>query len=115
MYGMHESTVRWFSSYLKGRYQETYVSGTLSNCGKVVSGVPQGSVLGPTLFLVNINDLPLVLSECIVYIFADDSTTSAHNKNIDQVASTFSNELQQVNKWCVNNHMAINISKTKLV
>ena len=112
---MHESTVRWFSSYLKGRYQETYVSGTLSNCGKVVSDVPQGSVLEPTLFLVYINDLPLVLSECIADIFADDSTISAHNKNIDQVASTISNELQQVNKWCENNHVAINISETKLM
>ena len=58
-----------FSSYLKDRYQQTYVSGTLSNCCKVVSGVPQGSVLGPTLFWVYINDLPLVLSECIAYIF----------------------------------------------
>jgi len=43
------------------------------------------------------------------------STISAHNKNIDQVASTLSNELQQVNKWCENNHMTINISKTKLM
>ena len=66
---MHESTVKWFSSYLKGGYQQTYVSGTLSNCGKVVSDVPQGSVLEPTLFLIYINDLPLVLSECIADIF----------------------------------------------
>jgi len=77
--------------------------------------VPQGSVLGPTLFFVYINDLPLVLSECIVDSFADDSTISAHNKNIDQIASTFSSELQWVNTWCENNHMAINISKTKLM
>ena len=77
--------------------------------------MPQDPVLGPTLIWVYINDLLLVLSECIADIFADDSTISAHNKNIDQVASTLSNELQEVNKWCVNNHMAINISKTKLV
>ena len=68
-YGMHETTVRWLSSYLKDRYQQTYVSGTISNCGKVVSGVPQCSVLGPTLLLVYINDLPFVLSECIADIF----------------------------------------------
>ena len=44
LYGMHETTVKWwFPSYLKDRYQQTYVSGTLSNCGQVVSDVPQGS------------------------------------------------------------------------
>ena len=106
---------QWFSSYLKGRYQQTYVSGTLSKCGQVVSDVPQGSVLRSTLFVIYINDLPLALSECIADMVADDSTISAHNKYIDQVASTLSNELQRVNKWCENNHMTINISKTKLM
>jgi len=63
--GVHESTVKWFSSYLKGRYQHTYVSGTLSNCGKVVSGVPQGLVLATTLiFFIYVTDLPSI-STCI--------------------------------------------------
>ena len=114
LYGMHESTVKWFSSYLKDIYQQTYLSGTLSNCCKAVSGVPQCSVLGATLFLVYINDLTLVLRVCIADIVADDSTISAHNKNIDQVASTLSDELQRVIKWCENNLMAINISKLNL-
>ena len=99
---MHESIVRWFSSYLKGRYQHTYVSGTLSNCGKVVSGVPQGSVLATTLIVLYMLLIFLVyphaLSECIADMFADDSTISAHNKNIDKVDSTLSNELQRVDK-----------------
>ena len=48
-------------------------------------------------------------------MFADDSTISAQNKNIDKVDSTLSNELQRVNKWFENNHMAINFQKTKLM
>jgi len=75
---MHESTIKWFSSYLKGRYQQAFVSGRLSNCDQVVSGVPQGSLLAPTLFLIYINDLPLVLSECIADIFADDYYISSY-------------------------------------
>jgi len=69
---MHETTVKWCSSYLKDRYHMY-----LEHFQIVVKW-----------FLVYINDLPLVLSECIADIFADDSTISAHNKNIDQVAST---------------------------
>ena len=76
---------------------------------------PKVQYSGQHCFLVYINDLRLVLSECIVDIFTDDSTILANKKNIDQVAPTLFNELQQVNKWCEKNHMTINISKTKLM
>ena len=72
------------------------------HCGKVVSGVPQGSVLATTLIVLYMLLIFLVyphaLSECIADMFADDSTISAHNKNIDKVDSTLSNELQRVDK-----------------
>ena len=69
------------SPYLSNRTQQTYISGVGSNPGNVVSGVPQGSVLRPTMFLIYINDMPLGLSKSIADIFADDSTISSLELN----------------------------------
>jgi len=67
--GFQSSAVKWFSSYLSNRTKHTYISGVSSNPGHVVSGVPQGSVLRPTVFLVYINALSLGLSKSIADIF----------------------------------------------
>ena len=76
IYGLNSKSLKWFGSYLSGRYQKVCVDGKLSEPLGIQSGVPQGSILGPALFLLFINDLPLVLKNSIG-IYADDSTLYA--------------------------------------
>ena len=76
IYGLNSNSLKWFESYLIRRYQKVCVDGKLSEPLSIQSGVPQGSILGPALFLLFINDLSLVLKNNIG-IYADDSTLYA--------------------------------------
>ena len=115
IYGLHPNVVSLFQSYLSNRVQRVYFNGNYSSENTIKHGVPQGSVLGPLLFCIYINDMPLELSNSNVIcdLFADDSTLHTSNKQI----STIQNDLQQglniVNEWCNVNLMSLNPSKTK--
>ena len=74
LYGIDGSLYSWFSDYLHSRYQRVHIEGSFSNWVKVSSGVPQGRLMGPFLFLIFINDLPKTVSdERAITLFADDA------------------------------------------
>ena len=84
----------WFSSYLNKRFQQIHYTGIISDTKEVISGVPQGSVLGPILFLIYVNDLPLSLTSTCADIFADDTTIGTSSHSIDTLVEILTTDLQ---------------------
>ena len=72
-FGLSKSSVNWFNAYLTNRTQSVNINGILSDAEPILYGVPQGSVLGPLLFIMYINDLPSVTKYCKVHLYADDT------------------------------------------
>ena len=102
-----------FKSYLAHRKQKTFVNDTYSCSNDILSGVPQGSILGPILFSLFINDLPFCISNSKVDMYADDTTVSVKNKNIFELEKIANEAMSKVYNWCTQNCLVLNESKTK--
>ena len=115
LYRVSDSALSWFRSYLTDRQQFVTIDGKRSDSLMIRQGVPQGSVLGPVLFLLFVNDIPLHLSGSSVDIYADDTTVmaSAHFSDIQSLTRRLDSDLDAVNEWASNNRMFINKAKTK--
>ena len=113
--GIRGNVLSWFQSYLSGRTQYVTVNGHVSDLLPTRCGVPQGSVLGPLLFLIYVNDLPNVSKVMQFYLFADDTSIYFDSDNLVYLQKIVNRELKKIKKWLEANRLALNIDKTKYV
>ena len=110
-YGFSQKTVTFIYLYLKRRKQKVKVNNFLSDFLTLLSGVPQGSILGPILFNIFLNDLLSTLKLSDLFSFADDNSILTTADNIDHFFLTLKHELELAVKWFKDNHMIVNRDK----
>lgn len=114
--GVRGSVNNLFKSYLTNRTQVVVINDNVSDEEDVIFGVPQGSVLGPTLFLVYINDLcKLMLPKCHIYTYADDTALIISGESWDETKLLAESALRVVLGWLSSNLLTLNLDKTKFI
>ena len=111
-YGIRGNALNLIESYLSDRKQFVSLSGIRSSMKDIKIGVPQGSVLGPLLFLIYINDLPNAVKNVKSILFADDTTMFARSKNLYDLCNIISEDMLLVKEWLIANSLTLNASKS---
>ena len=110
-YGISQIELKWFQD----RYQQCQINGFLSKKGKIISGVPQGSILGPLLFLIYINDLPNCLKSTIPCLYADDTHIFTSSHDTAKIADCLNSDLENITDWLTVNKLQSHPNKTKMM
>ena len=111
-YGIKGTSLDWFKSYLSDRKQCVAIGDSKSTLRPIKIGVPQGSVLGPLLFLLYINDLPNA-TEMLPFLFADDTTAVESGSDLPALFEKVNLEFQKLSEWFRANKLSLHPGKTK--
>ena len=114
-YGIRGNALDWFKSYLSDRMQCTEIGDTQSKLDYVKCGVPQGSILGPLLFLLYINDIVMSSDVFKFILFADDTSLFYSHKNKKDATDILNTELSKISQWLAANKLSLNVGKSKLL
>ena len=113
-YGVRGNTHKWFANYLLGRRHFVELNDVRSQAQEIQCGVPQGSILGPILFILYINDLPLS-SDLLPIIYADDTNLFHSGKSIFDCIRDINIEMVKISDWITSNRLSLNIDKTNFI
>lgn len=117
LFNFSHVSIRLIESYLKNRFQSVFANNRLSKPLSVPNGVPQGSILGPLLFTMYINDISDSLQYCDIHLYADDVQIymSCGLEQIEQCVRNLNQDLQRIHNWASINYLSVNPSKSKCV
>ena len=114
-YGIKSTELKWFKSYISNRRQYCSISGHDLNFSHVTTGIPQGSSLGPLLFLVYVNDLPNAVHDSLTDMYADDTGLYSTGPSISAMEETMNRDLSKMYCWLLANKLSINAVKSNFM
>ena len=120
-YGVKGTELSWFKNYISNRKQYVEIAGHQSSLANITTGVPQGSILGPLLFLIYMNDIPFSSKYFEFILFADDTSLKSYmNIHVptfskQNLSNTINKELENVHNWLAVNKLSLNVKKTKFM
>ena len=114
-YGVMDNSLMWFASYLSGHRQRVTLRGSFSDWGMIRAGVPQGSILGPLLFSIYMNDLPSVVRGCQLNMYADDTELHCSSGDLFSAQHGLQCDLDSIEFWLRTNQLSLNVGKSHVM